>query len=92
MAAKERLQRFFGERREVLMAVSLGPNDYAYCVSRIVEQGQPTKFFATRVHESVIAERSSASGHWDDKQFSDLETAAITADRWYRRAVRESFD
>lgn len=88
MAAKERLQRFFGERREVLMAVSLGPNDYAFCVSTTGRN----RYFATIIHESAIRDINRAAGNYHEEEFSDLQTAAITADGWYRKAATEGME
>lgn len=88
MVARERLQEFYGDRREVLMAVSLGPEDYAFCVST-TGRG---RYFATIIHETVVRDVGRAAGNWHEEEFSELREAAIAADRWYRKAATEGLE
>lgn len=88
MSAKERLERFYGDRREVLMAVSLGPSDWAFCVTRT----RPDRYHATQIHESVVRGDREPRGGRYEKDFDNVQEAAFCANRWYREEAGRSLD
>lgn len=84
MVARERLQRFYGERREVYAAVSLGPDNYMFAACKD-PQG---RYYAVMVHETIVRGAESGGGLVEE-EYQTLEEAFITANRWYMNEARK---
>lgn len=80
MAARERLERFYGERRKVYAAISLGPDNWMFGACEDT-QG---RYYAVMIHESIVRGRDVGGGLLEE-EYPTLEEALITANRWYRK-------
>lgn len=81
MAARERLQEFYGDRRKVYAAISLGPDNWMFAAC----EAPGNRYYAVMVHESVVRGREQMRGGLVEEEYDSLEEAFVSANRWYRK-------
>ncbi len=84
MDAKERLQQFYGERREVYAAISLGPQDLMFGAAKDWKD----RYYAVMIHESMVRGKEQGGGLIEE-ECENLQEAFITANRWYRKEANK---